>query len=389
MTGIRNFRIRILVGIIVFLSLAGGSAIAQKNLISGDSLLVFEKTLKKINKNFHFTIIPGPTGNSSTQFGFAILPMFVYDINQSDTLSPPSSTSALFFFNLYGSWLVALQQSLFWDDNKWRAVVSIGFGDLRSKYFGVYNGTELINNKDYSWMDSREAIVTVTCYRKIYSGLFGGLEFLYHYVGQKGDDSLASEKMKADGVVVGDESLTLFIPTFVWDNRDNIFWSTKGFYARLNIHTSRIFFGSSRDFAIINGFVCGYHKLLKHNDRLILAWRFQYQESWGNVPYFWLSNYGYGDNVRGYTSGKYVNYSKMNLQAELRFDVWKFINLAGFVSIGKVFGHLSDFGSSIWLPSTGLTLYLNVIPSQKIRAWITGAIGNGDWGVYVGLKQAF
>ena len=56
---------------------------------------------------------------------------------------------------------------------------------------------------------------------------------------------------------------------------------------------------------------------------------------------------------------------------------------------GKVFGNITQFGQSVWLPSGGVGVYVNVIPSRNLRAFINFAIARQDYGVYVGLGQTF
>jgi hypothetical protein len=102
-----------------------------------------------------------------------------------------------------------------------------------------------------------------------------------------------------------------------------------------------------------------------------------------------MANYGKGDDVMGYTGGKYVNYSEFNAQAEIRYDVWKFIAISGFAGAGKTFDDWGEFHRSIWLPFGGINAYLNVIPYRNIRARGTLAIGKGDFGFYVGMSQMF
>jgi len=363
----------------------------QKKIISGDSLLLIESTLKKINLKPNFTVIPGPVYNSSTQLGFAVIPMVVYNLNKKDTITPPSSTAALFYFDLYGSWMVAAKQNFYWNRNKWRAIITAGYGDLRSKFYGVSQDSVVIGNStdNYVWMSDRTFLFSATCYRKIAGGFYGGLEYSYGNIYQNGKDSAASERMKRDSVLVGHDIQSMLNPTFVWDNRNNLFWTTKGYYAELNLRNSNTLFLSSRTFFVVEAFVNGYHCLLRKSERLSLAWRFYVQGCWGDVPYNQLANYGETDGFRGYTSGKYVNRSKVNLQAELRYDIWKFIAVSGFIGTGKVFDHLADFGQAVWLPAGGVGIYLNVIPSRNLRAYLNFAVAREDYGVYVGLGQSF
>jgi outer membrane protein assembly factor BamA len=380
-----------LIRLLFILILFWNNGFSQTKIISGDSLLLIENTLKKITRKTNFTVIPGPVYNSSSELGFAVIPMLVYNLEKADTLSPPSSTSALLYFDLYGSWMVATKQNFYWNRNKWRAIVTVGYGDFITKFFGLHNDSIVIgnDNSNYVWMLNQSLLVTATCYRKIAGGLYGGLELDYGNVTQRGVDSAASEKMMKDSVMVGHEVEVMLSPTFVWDSRNHLFWTTKGYYAELNFRNSSSIFFSSRDFLVIEAFVNGYHSLLKKNDKLTLAWRFYLQGGWGDVPYNQLANYGKADGFRGYTGGKYVNSSKVNFQAELRYDIWKFIAISGFLGTGKTFGNLADFGQSVWLTSGGIGLYLNVMPSRNLRANINFAIARQDYGIYVGLGQSF
>ena len=356
-----------------------------------DSIGFVEKTLKKVNKNVNFTIVPGPTFGATQKLGFAVLPMIVYNLKKADTVSPPSSTAILFYFDFNGSWVTAVKQSLYWNQNKWRAFVSTGVGDMQLKYYGIGRDTAIINNDDsnYVWTSQRDLDVVVTCFRKIYRGLYGGLECRYSMYNFTGKDSASTAELEQSDVSTGDLSQFTVVPTFVWDNRDNIFWSLKGYYASLNLqYSNKIFFNSS-NYTIVAGFVNGYHNLLKHSTRLTLAWHFYTQSAWGVLPYRAYANYCRGDDATGYTGGKYVNFSEATVQTELRYDLWKFIALGGYVGTGKIFPTYSVFGQSAWLHFTGVRLYLNIIPYRNIRLKLEAAKGRKDWGVYIGIGQGF
>ena len=375
----------------VFLFLVHPASRGQIPIISHDSIVFIERTLKKVSKNVNFTVVPGPTFGVTEKLGFAVLPMLVYNIDKKDIISPPSSTAVLFYFDFYGSWMTALKQSIYWNQNKWRAFLALGIGSLKLKYFGVGNDTAIIGNNDtnYVWTRQKELNVSLTCFRKIFKGLYGGLECHYTLSENLGSDSLSTGELMQAGLPVGKLSQTVLIPTFVWDNRDNIFWSAKGYYASINFQFSNRIVFSSRDYTVLSGWVNGYHRLVKHSDRLILAWHIYAQAGWGELPYRIYANYGRGDNVTGYTCGKYVNYSEATAQAELRYDLWKFIALGGYAGTGKTFTSYSVFGQSAWLPFGGIRLYFNVIPSRNIRLRLDAAISRKDYGFYIGIGQGF
>jgi hypothetical protein len=363
----------------------------QKPLAGYDSIAFIEKTIRKVNKKVNFTIIPGPTANASQKIGFGVLPMIVYDIDRKDSLSPPSSTAALIYFDFYGSWMTAAQQTFFWNHNKWRAIVVVGYGQLRQKFFGIGRDTSVVTNNDsnYVWALENPLMFTATCYRKVVSHFYAGLEYNYSSIYMTGKDSASKAVMTQGGVDLGTTIQSKICPTFMWDNRDNIYWSTKGYYAGLNLQVASRYLASSKDFYILTGYVSGYHRLIQDNKRLSLAWRFFFQGTRGDLPYDQFPMYCRGDKVMGYTAGKYVNNSEVNGQVEVRYDIWKFLGISGFYSLGKVYTNMNTFGQSIWLPSIGANAYVTLIPYRNIRLRLSGVLARKDWGVYIGVGQMF
>jgi hypothetical protein len=363
----------------------------QNPIIAHDSIIIVENTLKKVSKNINFTILPGPVYGPTEKLGFMVLPMIVYDLDKQDTLSPPSSSALMFYFDFYGSWYTAIKQSFYWNQNKWRAFISVGAGDLKLKFFGIGLDSVIVSNDDsnYVWMHQKSFNVSAVCFRKIYKGLYGGLEYRYTLSTNEGADSLSSEKLVQSGFPPEQLNESVFVPAFIWDNRDNIFWSTKGYYASLSFQLANGLLFSSKNYGVLAGWVNGYHRLLRDRRLLILAWHFYAQSAWGELPYVRYANFGQVDNATGYTRGKYVNNSEVSIQAELRYELWKFISCGGYAGTGKTFSSLSDFGKSVWLHFGGLRLYFNIIPSRNIRLRFDAAIARKDWGVYVGIGQGF
>jgi hypothetical protein len=377
--------------LILFTLYLPGLVMSQKPIDGHDSIALVEKTIRKINKNVNFTIIPGPTATATQKIGFGVLPMVVYNLDKKDTLSPPSSTAVLFYFDFYGSWVTAAQQNLYWNQNKWRGIAFIGYGELKMKFFGIGRDTSAVSNNDsnYVWGEEKPFMLSLTCYRKVVSHFYAGLEYYFMNEYITGKDSAATAEMSKEVVNMGQTIESKIIPTFVWDSRDNIYWSRKGYYAGLSLQVSSRVFASTNNFLILSGYVNGYHGLVPNNKRLSLAWRFYFQGSTGDVPYDQLSNYCRGDRVMGYTTGKYVNNGEVNAQVEVRYDLWKIIGAGGFYSLGKVFSNLNHFGQSIWLPSLGANIYVNLIPYRNIRMRLSGVVARKDWGVYIGIGQMF
>ncbi len=364
---------------------------AQADLVRGDSLVLVEQTIRKLGKNVNFAVLPGPSYNTTQKLGFAILPVLVYNLDTADRRSPPSSTGLLIYFSFSGSWALAAQQNLFWNQNRWRATTTFGYGDMRSKFFGVGCDTAIVGNDPsrYQMIHIRGLNGMVNCFRKIVSGFYGGLQYNFATMTLKGTDSTATEALKKQGLTEETETESSLVPSFIWDNRDNIFWSVKGYYAGLGFQLANSILLSSRNYGIINAFASGYHLLSKRSNRLTVAWHLYVQSGWGDIPYARMVNYGKGDRVTGYTGGKYVNKSEVSVQGEIRYDFWKFLAAGAYLGTGKVFPSFETFGQSVWLPFAGLRTYVNVLPSRNMRIRLDCAFGREDFGFYVGVGQGF
>ncbi|MGE5424486.1 MAG: BamA/TamA family outer membrane protein [Syntrophothermus sp.] len=363
----------------------------SQNLVKNDSIIFVEKAIKRIKKDINFAVVPGPVFGTTEKLGFAVLPMVVYNLKKSDTLSPPSSSALLLYFDLHGSWATAIKQSLYWNENKWRAFGTIGIGDFQLRYFGIGRDTVIINNNkaNFVWIHQQQFMFSGLIFRKIYKGFYGGFELSYSISNLVGTDSISNSILYATNPSAGKLIQTVLVPSFVWDNRDNIFWSTKGYYANLTLQFSNKFLFFSKDYSVITGQVNGYHCLLPQSKRLTLAWTFFFQAGWGNLPYRIYANYGVADNAKGYTAGKYVDYSETTVQTEFRYDLWKFIAISGYVGTGKVFPSYDVFGQSVWLHFTGMRFYVNIIPYRNIRLKLDFTKGRKDYGIYVGIGQGF
>lgn len=367
------------------------AAKAQNDVVHGDSLLLVEHTMRKLGKNLNFAVLPGPSYNTTQKLGFAIVPVLVYNLDTADHLSPPSSTGLLLYGSFSGSWAVAAQQNLFWYQNRWRASATFGYGDLRMKFFGVGCDTAIVDNDPsrYHWMRIEGLNGSVNCFRRIFARFYGGLQYNFATATLTGTDSAATAALKAESLPEGTETESSLVPSFIWDNRNNIYWTVHGFYAGAGFQFANSFFMSSRNYSIITGFASGYHRLIRHSDRLTMAWHFYMQAGWGDIPYARMANYGRGDRVTGYTGGKYVNRSEVSAEGELRYDFWKFLGAGVYLGAGKVFPSFETFGQSVWLPFTGVRTYINVLPTRNLRVRLDCAFGRQDFGFYVGMGQAF
>ncbi len=125
---------------------------------------------------------------------------------------------------------------------------------------------------------------------------------------------------------------------------------------------------------------------MREND--VLALRGYFRTTSGNAPFFILSTFGGGSDLRGYPSGRYRDRAMYALQGEYRWalnDKWIFTGFAGFGEVAPDFG---SFGDN-YLPAAGVGA--RFVVSQKHRVSLSFDVARGTDGTeyYFGVGEAF
>jgi len=124
------------------------------------------------------------------------------------------------------------------------------------------------------------------------------------------------------------------------------------------------------------------------NERNILATRIKADIASGDVPFQGQNIVG-GDDIRGYSSGKYRNNQLYAAQAEYRWRFHKKLGLVGFLGVAAVTEDLASLGESEFLPGAGVGFRYLMLPEQRINIGIDVAVGKDDWGLYFRIGESF
>ena len=138
----------------------------------------------------------------------------------------------------------------------------------------------------------------------------------------------------SQGIISGsDYSRTSAIgPAVLRDTRDAVFYPRKGMFGEFNILLSNKIFGADRAFTQATFDMTLYHSLTK---KLVLATNYYSVFSFGNeIPFSQLAQLGGPKKMRGIYQGFFRDINTALFQGELRWEVWKFIGLVGFGSVG-------------------------------------------------------
>lgn len=133
-----------------------------------------------------------------------------------------------------------------------------------------------------------------------------------------------------------------------WENVDNEFIPTHGNKALLRLEYSPKFFLSDYNFALLKASVTQYFKFHLIRD-VVVANRLQWNESFGNAPFWKMPHLGNEENMRGYPLYRFIGKANMIYNLELR--TWLFsipslkVRVGGqlFMDAGKIYNDKQNY----------------------------------------------
>jgi len=337
----------------------------------------FSQENEKEERNIKFAGIPLLNYNRTVGFGGGVLLNAYYKVNRTDSISPSSSTSLIGFYTTNNTYFGAFVQQLFLNEDRWRLKLIGGFGNANLQ---VYHEFEQAGEYiDYSTLVS---VISLDAKRKIYNKFYGGLS-----------GSLINTSTTFDVLnpstgenIVDNQQLNNIGINFLYDNRNNINYPTKGLHVFMNNRFYDNWMGNDSSFISIE-FSYNYYYKFKTDKRVLLL-RYYSKSSFGEVP-FQGQNVIRGDDIRGYSKGKYRDKQIYSYQAEYRH---RFENKFGFVAFVGIAAAVPDMLSMLntqYLPGVGVGIRYEIIIKEKINIGIDVAIGRDDWSLTFRVGEAF
>lgn len=332
---------------------------------------------EKEERTIKFAGIPLLNYNRTVGFGAGVLLNAYYKIDKTDTISPSSSTSLVGFYTTNSTYIGAFVQQFFLKEDTWRLKLIGGYGNANLK---VYPDFELAG--DYIDYSTQISILSLDVKRKVYKKFYAGLSGSLIQANTTFDviDPSTGEKL------VDNQRLNNIGINFLYDNRDNINYPTKGLHVFMNNRFYQEWMGNDSSFISIE-FSYNYYINFKSDKRVLLL-RYYSKSSFGEVP-FQGQNVIRGDDIRGYSKGEHRDKQIYSYQAEYRH---RFKNKFGFVAFAGIAAAVPDILSMLnttYLPGIGLGLRYEIIKKEKINIGIDVAIGRDDWSLTFRVGEAF
>lgn len=319
-------------------------------------------------KKVNITGIPIISYNSSYGVIVGANGMAFFRMNKNDTISPASQAGIMLGYTQNKSYFGSVFSKLYFKEDTWRTTAAFGNGNINFQYFEVANEDGDGEFVDYG---SVNRFLFLKGLRKIKGRFYGGLFFkLQHSKTTFANVPDSTQTVDANGIGVN----------FLYDTRKNIYYPTKGVQASVSLLANPEWLGSDSIFNSIRAYGNWYFKMRKND---VLAARVSIFSGIGNVPFTGQHAIG-GNDIRGYTNGKYRGNQAYAAQAEYRWNFYKKWGAVGF--FGFAFTEAPYSGI---LPGGGVGIRFKAIPSRNINVGVDGALGKGDKGIYLRINEAF
>jgi hypothetical protein len=302
-----------------------------------------------------------------------------YKVNKTDTISPSSNSGIAGFYTSSTSYVYFVYQQFYLDHDRWRIRGVGGKVDINFQYYYLDPDLDVGNFVSYNTSAIIVGLqVQHLIYRRIYAGLTGSYLRATTAFGIKnvsGGDSVSINTLNFLGYILSN------------DSRNNVHFPVAGIFFNFKNQFYRNWTGSDHNFT---RYVLSYNQFfdLSGNEKHILAVRANINIADGDVPFEGQSVVG-GDDIRGYSQGKYRANQTYSAQAEYRWNFYKRFGMVGFFGLATAVDKFSDAFHTPLLPGIGVGLRFRMIRSEKINIGFDGAIGKNDYSLTFRIGEAF
>lgn len=274
--------------------------------------------------------------------------------------------------------------NIFLNDDMHNFFGEIAYYDYFYQFYGIGNETIFEDEELYSVRFPR---VQINYLRKLKKDFFiGGF---YHFDNYNITDIESEGILERESIAGADGNVISRVGLLArYDNRDNIFYPSKGVFATFKLGANTSILGATEDYQEISVDV-SYYKSIKRN---IFAFNFWTGMQFGEVPFQELLALGGSNKARGIIRGRFRDQQVILFQGEYRFPIYKRFSGTAFASSGNVFSSESDSFSESWKLNYGLGLRFLLdkkSETNKTNIRVDFALGSDEPAFYFTVNEAF
>ena len=316
--------------------------------------------------------IPLPYVNYSRAVGLTLgaFPMVMFNPIESDTLSPSSIAGALATYSTNGTWFGMAFGAFFFDKDNWRLVTAGGLGSINYQFY--------LNNPIDRWIpyNTQADFFYIEVKRRVYDKLYAGISYVY-------TQFETSTEVFPDTLLTTLHGLGFNLSL---DRRGNIYYPRSGFLSDVEYSTYPK--GLGNEFVSNKIEIDHNHYIPFREEQDVLAARFFAGLGIGDLSFNQQFIVGRKD-IRGYTQGAFRGNYQVAIQGEYRWNFHKKWGAVGFLGFSTIFESINQEDDGKILPGVGTGIRYTILNDTQMKAGMDIAVGNGDWGVYFRIGEAF
>lgn len=304
--------------------------------------------------------------------------------SKNDTISRPSifRLNAAFSFNK--QFISNISYTIFTNEEKWIFVGNIGFQKFPQYYYGIGNTTPIANEELIAYNLFRlEHLILKKTYKKLFVGIGYKFQSVFNMKFEVNGELGSSKITGYNG-----SSTSGIQAAMMWDSRNHILTTTKGWYLLFkNTFYSKLF-KSDFDYLICQidarKFITPF---AQRKD--ILALQLYSYLAFGNTPWIDKATLGNDMIMRGYYLGRYRDNILMAFQAEYRLNFNKTFGVVAFAGAGKVSNSLSTIDFNFIKPTFGVGGRVQLDRIEQLNLRFDLGFGVDTYNFYFTLGEAF
>ncbi|AHZ83950.1 BamA/TamA family outer membrane protein [Bdellovibrio bacteriovorus] len=335
--------------------------------------------IQKKDKN-EFVIAPIPFLNPSQGWGIALMGQYIFTLKEDE--SPPSIVGGGAFYTEKHSYGGGLAYSGKLANDQWRVGLATGKATVFYDFYGIgYN-----QNKQNLSVPLKQEVdfAGIRLMKQITNKLFLGLEL----IGAEITTGIESENIPA-GLTDKLVAKTNFVAPNLKaerDTRNDSFYPTEGslFDLQAEFHSEDL-----HDNTTYQTYKIAWNQYIQLAPFSVFAYRLMARFAYGDAPFYSLSMFGQGGDLRGYETGKYRDKMMWAAQGEYRYrfsDRWGGVAFAG---AGQLAPKVSDFEGAAFLGSGGLGVRFKIAQKNPVDFRFDTAYGDQKISYYFSVGQAF
>jgi outer membrane protein assembly factor BamA len=336
-------------------------------------------------RNGSFVAVPIPFSNPAVGTGLAIVGAYMYRLDPQDTETPSSFTGAGGFYADSESWGFGVAQKFFFNEDRMRLLVSALTTEINYDFYGI--GNEAGESGRSIPLTQEADGASATFEYRVAGDVFVGFRLAVAdlvtrvKVGSVLPPELDEFELAQDNRIeeVG------FIARF--DHRDHVYSPSDGHFANLNISSRKVTGGLLGDRSYMK-YLIDFNRYMPL-DNAVLAYRFSACYTGDDSPFYDVCSFGANSDLRGYTTGRYRDRSKVAAQIEYRRPISDRWAWAAFTGVGTVAPAFSDMSSDNLLPAVGAGVRFTVSKEQRISLRVDIARGADESTLHISVGEAF